>query len=222
VKYTPSHAKGGAIMSGDAPGPTPEGQLIRQVRDLSIPRLSIRAAGKRIGLSAEQWGYVERGYRPAGAGQPPRPFSPPAATLAKMAHALRITPERLESEGQRPDAAKILREILHREVEAADAAGASEALNVASSQSPPMTDAARIAAARPYADEIWQRLHTLAAQGITNPTGEQVFPGKHEYADARTWDDPNLRRTLSMSQMVWLLAEIRRPEAEHSRRADTA
>ncbi len=132
-------------MSGDALGPTPEGQLIRQVRDLSIPRLSIRAAAKRIGLSAEQWGYVERGYRPAGAGQPPRPFSPPAATLAKMAHALRITPERLESEGQRPDAAEILREILHHEVEAADAARAAETLTVAKSnriQSPPMTDPA--------------------------------------------------------------------------------
>jgi transcriptional regulator with XRE-family HTH domain len=212
-------------MSGDAPGPTPEGQLIRQVRDLSIPRLSIRAAAKRIGLSAEQWGYVERGYRPAGAGQPPRPFSPPAATLAKMAHALRITPERLESEGQRPDAAKILREILHHEAEAADAARAAQTLTVTKSntiESPPMTDAARIAAARPYADEIWQRVLDLTARGITSPTGEQVFPGKHEYADARTWDDPNLRRTFTMSQLVWLLADIRRAEAERSRRADTA
>ena len=96
-------------MSEDMPGPTPEGQLIRRVRDLSIPKLTIRAAAERIGLSAEQWGYIERGYRPARAGGPPRPFSPPAATLAKMAHALRITPERLESEGQRPDAAEILR-----------------------------------------------------------------------------------------------------------------
>src|SRR5258708_6397918 len=131
-------------------GPTPEGQLIRQVRDLSIPRLSIRAAAKRIGLSAEQWGYVERGYRPAGAGQPPRRFSPPAATLAKMAHALRITPERLESEGQRPDAAAILREIPHHEI---DAARAAETLAVAKSnpiQSPPFTDPARIASDRPW------------------------------------------------------------------------
>lgn len=99
-------------MADELPRPTPEGKLIRQVRSLSIPKLSIPAAAARIGLSAEQWGYVERGYYPARDGNPPRPFSPPAATLAKMAHALRITPERLETEGQRPDAAENLREIL--------------------------------------------------------------------------------------------------------------
>jgi hypothetical protein len=93
-------------------GPTPEGRLIRQVRSLAIPKLSIPAAAARIDLSAEQWGYVERGYYPARDGNPARTFSPPAATLAKMAYALRITPEQLASEGQRPDAAEALREIL--------------------------------------------------------------------------------------------------------------
>ena len=103
------------------PRPTPEGRLIRHVRNLSIPKLTIPAAAARIGLSAEQWGYIERSYYPARDGNPPRPFSPPAATLAKMAYALRIAPERLESEGQRPDAAEILREILRQEGGAAAA-----------------------------------------------------------------------------------------------------
>lgn len=99
-------------MADELPRPTPEGKLIRQVRSLSIPKLSIPAAAARIGLSAEQWGYIERGYYPARGGNPARPFSAPAATVAKMAHALRITPEQLDTEGQRPDAADDLREIL--------------------------------------------------------------------------------------------------------------
>lgn len=92
-------------------GPTPEGRLIRRVRSLATPKLSIPAAAARIDLSAEQWGYVERGYYPARDGNPARPFSPPATTLAKMAYALGITPEQLASEGQRPDAAEPLRDI---------------------------------------------------------------------------------------------------------------
>jgi hypothetical protein len=111
-KHMGSQVEGGLNMVDDLPRPTPEGKLIRRVRSLSIPKLSIPAAAARIGLSAEQWGYVERGYYPARDGNPPRPFSPPTATLAKMAHALRITPERLEAEGKRPDAAESLREIL--------------------------------------------------------------------------------------------------------------
>ena len=208
-------------MGGDALGPTPEGQLIRQVRDLSIPRLSIRAAAKRIGLSAEQWGYVERGYRPAGAGQPPRPFSPPAATLAKMAHALRITPERLESEGQRPDAAEILREILHHEVEAADAARAAETLTVAKSnriQSPPMTDPARIASDRPWFDAINERRVALAARGITDPSGAQMFPDSPD--DAKAWDGIGAR--LGIGARVWFIADLQRWAAgEQQQQADT-
>jgi len=187
------------------------------VRDLSIPRLSIRAAAKRIGLSAEQWGYVERGYRPAGAGQPPRPFSPPAATLAKMAHALRITPERLESEGQRPDAAEILREILHHEVEAADAARAAETLTVAKSnriQSPPMTDPARIASDRPWFDTINERRVALAARGITDPSGAQMFPDSPD--DAKAWDGIGAR--LDIGDRVWFIADLQRRAAERSSR----
>jgi transcriptional regulator with XRE-family HTH domain len=105
----------------DSLGPTPEGLLIRRVREMTIPKLSIRNAARRLGMSAEQWGSVERGYNYAG-GKGGRSFSPPPATLAKMAHVLEISPERLEAEGQRPDAAKMLREMRPRE-EAAPASG---------------------------------------------------------------------------------------------------
>lgn len=101
-------------MSNDLP-PTPEGQLLRRARELVIPKLAIRAAAARIGMSAEQWGYAERGYTPGRGDRAPQPFRPPAATLARMARALDLTPERLETEGQRPDAAEVLREILRNE-----------------------------------------------------------------------------------------------------------
>jgi hypothetical protein len=100
----------------DLPAPTAEGKLIRQARELAIPRLSIRAAAARIGMSPEQWGNIERGYRYTKPNDPPRPFShAPATTIAKMASAVGISPEHLESEGKRPDAADILREIERRE-----------------------------------------------------------------------------------------------------------
>jgi transcriptional regulator with XRE-family HTH domain len=204
-------------MSEDVPGPTPEGQLIRRVRDLSIPRLTIRAAAERIGLSAEQWGYIERGYRPARAGEPPRPFSPPAATLAKMARALRITPERLESEGQRPDAAEILREILHREVEAADAATPA-ALPVPGE--PPgwmASDEARTAANRPYADQIRGRLNLLRGQGIPSPSGAQLFPDSP--ADARDWD--KYADDWEDRDVVWFIADLQRRAAGRNRPVNT-
>ncbi len=98
-------------MSDDLPS-TPEGRLIRRARERAIPKLTIRAAAAKIGMSAEQWGYAERGYIPSRGGSPPREFHPPAATLARMASAMSVTPGELESPGERPDAAEILREIL--------------------------------------------------------------------------------------------------------------
>jgi hypothetical protein len=193
-------------MVDDLPSPTPEGQLIRRVRGLTIPKLSVRNAAARIGMSAEQWGYVERGYLPSRGSKPPQPFSPPAATLARMAYALEIAPKHLESEGQRPDAAEILREILHREAEAADAA-AAERLD------PPMTDPGHIASDRPYFDEINERRVALAARGITNPSGAQMFPDSPD--DAKAWDGIGAR--LPVGDRVWFIADLRRRAAAAAR-----
>jgi hypothetical protein len=194
-------------MVDDLPSPTPEGQLIRRVRGLIIPKLSVRNAAARIGMSAEQWGYVERGYLPSRGSKPPQPFSPPAATLARMAYALEIAPKRLESEGQRPDAAEILREILHREVEAADAAAADRL-------DPPMT-AERAAADRPWFDEINERRVALAARGVTNPSGAQMFPDSPD--DAQAWDGIGAR--MPVGDRVWFIADLRRWAAGRNPRA---
>jgi hypothetical protein len=227
-------------MADDTPSPTPEGQLIRQVRDLSIPKLTIRAAAALIGLSAEQWGYIERGYYPARDGNPPRPFSPPAVTLAKMAHVLDITPERLESEGQRPDAAKILREIQGREAQRnrkvpttegpipswkireilgeqdglpTDASGPigkiedrTTVIPAGSLPSAPMNNAARENADRAYATPIWERLLRFAAQGVTDPTGAQIFGEGTD--DAKAWD--GIGRRLPVGDRVWFIADLQR------------
>jgi hypothetical protein len=203
-------------MTDDPPRPTPEGQMIRRVRSLSIPKLTIPAAAARIGLSAEQWGYVERGYYPARDGNPPRPFSPPAATLAKMAHALRITPERLETEGQRPDAAEILAEILRQQHEAEPSAADRDW------RPEPGPDAyfsaEESATAEPHVAELRARYESLRRVGIADPNGSDMFenwrtdPAEAGYAAA--WD-ATARMTVArdearhLSQILWSVALYR-------------
>jgi hypothetical protein len=116
-------------MTEDLPR-TPEGDLIRRARDRAIPKLSIRTAAARIGISPEHWGNIERGYKSFGANEEPRRLDTSPALIAKMARAVGVSPELLETEGGRPDAAAELREIT-RQHPAADAAGAADALAVA-------------------------------------------------------------------------------------------
>lgn len=101
-------------MSEDLPAPSPEGDLIRRAREAYIPRLSLRAAAVKVGISTEYWGHVERGYQPAGRGKPPKPVIPGAQTLAQMAYVVEVTPDELAEAG-RPDAESILREIIQRQ-----------------------------------------------------------------------------------------------------------
>lgn len=103
-------------MARDLPPPTPEGQLIRRVRESLRPRLPVAAAAERAGVGEATWGNTERGYRTMGRGAPPQPFRPSAQTLAHMAHAIGLTPADLEEVG-REDAATILAEMRGPEVE---------------------------------------------------------------------------------------------------------
>lgn len=85
------------------------------------------------------------------------------------------------------------------------AALAPAAPAVPPAQAPPMADAARAASARPYLDRIHRRLRALAAQGVTDPSGAQVFgPGP----DAQTWDGIGAR--LDMEDRAWLIADLQR------------
>ena len=81
---------------------------------------------------------------------------------------------------------------------------------------PPMTDPARIASARPYADRIHARLRHLAAQGITDPDGAQVFgPGP----DAATWDGTGRWDT---DERVWMIADMQRRDGSRGAGSGTA
>jgi hypothetical protein len=73
---------------------------------------------------------------------------------------------------------------------------------------PPMTPE-RAAATRPWFDEINERRVALAARGVTNPSGAQMFPDAP--ADAKAWDGIGDR--WSVGDRVWFIAEVRRQSA---------
>jgi len=70
----------------------------------------------------------------------------------------------------------------------------------------PTDDAARAAANRPWFDEINERRFALAAQGVTVPSGAQMFPDAPD--DARVWDGIVTR--LEIRDLVWVMADLRR------------
>jgi hypothetical protein len=67
------------------------------------------------------------------------------------------------------------------------------------------------AASWPYAEAIWELLYDLAVDGNSDPTGADLFG--HGTDDARTWDDPRLRRLLPLRERVWNIADLCRREA---------
>ena len=98
------------------PEPTPEGKLIGEAAaDLDI---SIREAARRAGISYGRWRQVVTGRQNVSPGEYAAVRNVPARTLAKMALAVGLTPEQMETEGQRPDAAEEMRAMPAREREA--------------------------------------------------------------------------------------------------------
>jgi len=89
--------------------PPPAATLVRLVREAA--GLSVSTVADRAGISQSRWTQIENGYETRGGTR--KPVKPKPGILAHMAAAVgNITPERLASEGQRPDAAQVLREIL--------------------------------------------------------------------------------------------------------------
>jgi transcriptional regulator with XRE-family HTH domain len=159
---------------------TPEGALVRRLRKLTTPELSIRAAANRIGISPESLGDIERGQVRAGRGR----NTPPALKLAKIVHALGGTPDQLRNEGERPDAAKELEAILAAEGpgQPARAAGRTRHGDLFPMISPEL---------RPLVEArytlIATRVEVAAAARPDGPLpGGAVFPGQPAYASK--WD----------------------------------
>lgn len=96
------------------PPPPPEAALIRLARTAS--KITVASAAQRAAMSKARWTQIEQGFETRKGAHLPA-WAPPG-TLAHMAHAVGISPERLETEGERPDAAAVLREILRCQQEA--------------------------------------------------------------------------------------------------------
>jgi hypothetical protein len=102
----------------DKPPVTAWGEMIRLAREASTPRLSVRAAAKLANMSPENWGHVERGYQLHRGRH--RPVTGTPATVAHMAHAVGVTPDRLRAAGN-PAAAQILAEMHRADAQASTA-----------------------------------------------------------------------------------------------------
>lgn len=92
------------------PQPPPEAVLIRLAREAAHTRTA--DAAREAGVSKARWSQIESGYESRQGTY--EPVVARAVTLAHMAHAVGVTPGRLDEAG-RSDAAEILREIERRE-----------------------------------------------------------------------------------------------------------
>jgi hypothetical protein len=100
-------SRGHALMT--SPTPPPEARLIRERRENTVPRLSMREAARRAAISAPWWRMIETGIRRVqGQDFPERAND---STLAQMALVVGVTPAELIEAG-RSDAARLLAKLL--------------------------------------------------------------------------------------------------------------
>ena len=88
------------------PEPPPEGVLIETARKAT--GLSVREAARHAGISEGWWRQVAKGYQSLSGGAHGT-VRAPAGTVAEMARVVGLTPQQMEAEGQRPDAAEAMR-----------------------------------------------------------------------------------------------------------------
>lgn len=178
------------MTTGDLPAP-PEGKLIRTARERAIPKLSIRAAAAALGISPEHWGNIERGYKSVSAGKAPLRTEAPAELLAKMGRLLGIEPARMEAEGQRPDAAAVMRST------APIPAAVNSAIAAGIDPDDPHD---------PWIRPVREQVEAAERIGGGYATGSQVFFGSPASStEASIWDD----RTFSRESKILAIATLR-------------
>lgn len=196
------------------PPQPPEGRLIAAAADRLD--LSIREAARRAGISYGRWRQVVSGVQNVSPGSYAAVHAP-AKTLARMAAVVGVTPEQMETEGQRPDAAEVMRQNArpaHSEV----IFGGT-------------TDADR-AALHPFVQEILRTAYGILGVLDRFPPGDLPDPseypnGESDVAalpgellfpdsptDASTWDNPRF----SLRQKTDLIARGHRFGAEMDER----
>jgi transcriptional regulator with XRE-family HTH domain len=192
----------------DTPPLPPEASLIGVAREAA--RLTIPEAARRARISKARWSQVESGRD----GDKIARAKP--GTLARMAHVTGITPEDLRTV-ERADAAKVLEEILRRELPAPVA----PAGQYSDGAQPPQPDAASLARfspemlerMRPHLATIGVRVESArrarvaAALDPADASGTEVFPDSPE--DAISWDNLARRLPASMHDLLpVMLAEL--------------
>lgn len=171
------------------PEQPPEGRLIAAALERS--GLSIREASRRAGISYGRWRQIATGVQNVSPGQ----FAAvraPAKTLAAMARAAGVTPDEMETEGQRPDAADEMRQSAAGPVQRLEDRRPRVVPELAEKMRPLIEIAERYVA-RAEARYPGQRL-----------TGAMVFPD--DPADAMTWDDVAAGRTHKLA--AYLVAAV--------------
>ena len=210
------------------PPPQPKyGALIELAR--KGKRISIQEAAERARVSKATWIDNVRGYRRRGAAW--EHVEPKPETIAGMAEAVGLSPERLETEGQRPDAAEILGEIGRDEVrEAAPPRPAP----------PPRRDVPfgggdKDEGLRPWRQQVLREVYAAVGlasrfapgEEVPDPSelprggedlaaipGRRLFPGPEREHEAGTWDDPSL----TLREKINVIAVTRRLAAEADER----
>ena len=174
------------------------------------------AAWRQLGELLEAWRRIELGYRsrvqfasarlratPQGNANVRlvsdiensyRPVTYPAGTLKEIAEAYGVAYESMVA-------------VLRGQADHLTPAVASARQQL---PAPPIDDAARTAADRPYADRIWADLRAWAAKGVTDPSGAQLFgPGT---PDAQAWD--GTRGRMDDGDRVWHIADLQRRDGD--------
>jgi hypothetical protein len=155
------------------PEPPPEGVLIEHARNEA--RLSVREAARRAGISEGWWRQVVKGYQPMGDGGYVLRHAP-ADTVANMARVVQVSPDQLQAEGQRPDAAEVMRET------------ATETLRPDIEPAFPEVTPAMLDAQERHLEEVRLRVELASRRHPGRRlTGRQVFPTSPR--DAKSWDD---------------------------------
>ena len=93
----------------ESPQQPAEARVIDAAQKSAVPKLSIRKAAERAGISEGRWRQIVKGYQGTGTGR--LPVVAPDETIARMALAVGVTDSQLDETG-RPEAAQVLRQLL--------------------------------------------------------------------------------------------------------------
>jgi hypothetical protein len=173
------------------PEQPPEGKLIADAAERLD--LSIREAARRAGISYGRWRQIVTGYQNVSPGSYAR-VRAPAKTLARMARVVNVTAEQMATDGQRADAAALLRE----EVEPVPAATGVDGM---------------ISAILDTAD-------AMTRMNGQPPAGADLFPGDSTEAqwERLVWADEGLPIRLR-AETIAKARQARMPVQEHNDRS---